>query len=82
MNTNEETTKVEVYERVLHDIHLFRNVTCNENALLALIDTICQWSYAHRCGNGELTCEEQQAEVNHYFKKLQQRKYRMGIKYE
>ena len=34
-----------------------------------LIDNINSWSYAHRCGNGEHS-EEQQAIIDKAFKKL------------
>lgn len=46
--------KVEVYESLMHQIQLFRSVTMDEPALIHLLDVVCDWSYAHRSGNGEV----------------------------
>lgn len=50
--------KVEVYEDVLHTIQMYRCVTLDPPAIEHLLDTICDWSYAHRRGNGEIDNDE------------------------
>ena len=62
--------KLEVYEKVLHQIQMFADVTMNEKKIKALIGLICSWSYAHRSGNGKNTDEEQQAMIDQFFQKL------------
>ena len=65
--------KVEVYERLLHDIQLHSTVTMRPEAVRALIAKICAWSYAHRSGNGELSEAEQQQRINQAFQELDKR---------
>ncbi len=62
--------KVEVYERLLHNIQLHYAVTCNNEELKKLLEKISTWSYAHRCGNGEYSDNEQQEYINRCFEKL------------
>jgi hypothetical protein len=66
--------KVVMYETLLHKIHLYAAVTMNEEAVRDLIGNICNWSYAHRCGNGMHSYEEQQAIVRSAFEKLLDRR--------
>ncbi len=61
--------KIEVYEGLLKD--LARNVDFGNNKNVSdLLVNISRWSYAHRCGNGELTEEEQYDEVVKEFHRL------------
>ncbi len=62
--------KVVMYETLLHKIQLHAAVTMNSKAVGDLIGNICNWSYAHRCGNGEHSDEEQAAIVRSAFEKL------------
>jgi len=71
--------KIQVYERVFHDIQMFANVTLDRPALNHLISIICDWSYAHRQGNGELSDEEQQELIDYQFKKLETGEYRDSV---
>ena len=72
MHHSEE--KVKVYEKVFHDVQLL-NIAMNNEKLQKLISIICDWSYAHRCGNGMLNEEEQNALIEHEFNKLKDREY-------
>jgi len=49
--------KIAVYESLLHKIQLYREVTMNNDGVIRLLDSIGNWSYAHRAGNGEDTTE-------------------------
>lgn len=62
--------KIEMYEALLHDIQMFANVAMDPEIVGDLISNICAWSYAHRCGNGELTDRQQQAIITRNFWKL------------
>lgn len=65
--------KIRVYEGLLHDIQFHREVTMNQAAVIALLDKIGSWSYAHRRGNGEYNEKEQQAIVDGAFWNLEKR---------
>lgn len=62
--------KVEVYEALLHKIQLHAQVTMDHERVRILIGNICAWSYAHRCGNGEISEDEQKCRVRFQFNKL------------
>jgi hypothetical protein len=62
--------KLEVYEKVLHQIQMNAEVTMDHEKLKTLIGLICGWSYAHRSGNGEYSDDEQQAMIDQVFQKL------------
>lgn len=62
--------KVVMYERFLHQLQMNAEVTMDADVVKQLIDNACSWSYAHRCGNGLLTEEEQQAIIDQAFDKL------------
>lgn len=53
--------KVKLFEQVFHRISML-NTSMNTEGMRVVIGRICDWSYAHRCGNGELS-EEQQASL-------------------
>jgi len=69
-NRNE---KIEVYERLLHDIQFHREVTMNHAAVVALLDKIGAWSYSHRRGNGEYDEKELQSQIDRSFWNLDKR---------
>jgi|APFre7841882793_1041355.scaffolds.fasta_scaffold14583_2 hypothetical protein len=63
-------TENEVYCAAFHYIQLHAAVTMNSDKVKEMIYAICDWSYAHRSGNGELTEEEQQARIDNSFDKI------------
>jgi hypothetical protein len=69
-NRNE---KIDVYERLLHDIQFHREVTMNPQMVAKLLDKIGDWSYSHRRGNGECDEKEQQTAVDKAFWNLDKR---------
>jgi hypothetical protein len=61
--------KVEVYENFLHTLNMY--MLCGSNyAISMLLQNAEKWSYAHRMGNGELSEEEVERNVNKQFWKL------------
>lgn len=62
--------KIAIYERILHNIQLHKDVTMNHDKLRDLLDKISSWSYAHRCGNGELNNEKLVEEEMNSLKKF------------
>jgi hypothetical protein len=67
--------KTKVYEQLMHDIQMYSCVSLNPEKLQRLIRIVCDWSYAHRAGNGEYTDEEQEQLINKQFRRLQSREY-------
>ena len=63
--------KVALYERVFHRISML-NTAMNNEGMREVIGRIDSWSYAHRCGNGELSEEEQTRRVEDAAKRLLQ----------
>ena len=64
------TEKVEKYEQFLHDLNMYAEVTLNHKKAQRLVNNACDWSYAHRVGNGELSDEEQDAKIRRAFDRL------------
>ena len=62
--------KVKMYESLLHDIQMYSEVVMDGTKTAKLIGNICNWSYAHRQGNGALTDKEQRALINKAFQRL------------
>ncbi len=62
--------KVIMYETLLHKIQLHADVTMNGVKLGQLIRNICDWSYAHRVGNGQYSDEEREEIIKAAFDKL------------
>jgi hypothetical protein len=58
--------KVKKYEEYLHAINA-AVVSGNRACLQQLIDNAFRWSYAHRAGNGELSVEEENAQIRRAF---------------
>jgi hypothetical protein len=67
--------KVRVYEGMLHDIQLYSTVIMDNPPITHMIDIINSWSYAHRCGNGEISESEQALLVKQQFDRLKNREY-------
>jgi hypothetical protein len=61
--------KVEVYERFFHKINA-GCISMNNELISKAISLIDSWSYAHRIGNGELSDEDQQAQINARFERM------------
>lgn len=61
--------KVEIYEKFLHDIQMY-SVCGRTDLIKILIDNACNWSYAHRVGNGEYSEKQQDNIVVDKFWKL------------
>jgi hypothetical protein len=62
----------EVFHQVFHHINLHASITMNTEKMQEIIGAICNWSYAHRVGNGELSDEEQQAVIDRAFDRIKQ----------
>jgi len=62
--------KVQMYEQLLHKIQCNAEVIMDHEVVGDLITNICRWSYAHRCGNGENSEQEQDDIVRCAFDKL------------
>jgi hypothetical protein len=60
----------EVFHQVFHHINLHASITMNTEKMQEIIGAICNWSYAHRVGNGEYSEEEQQALIDRNFEKI------------
>lgn len=65
-----DAQKVEMYEQLLHKIQMYFAVVMDPNKVKALLRNIDRWSYAHRRGNGMLTDEELEAQIDAAFDKL------------
>ena len=62
--------KVGVYEQLLHKVQMNASVIMDHEVVGDLIRNICNWSYAHRRGNGEYSEAEQDAIIRQAFDKL------------
>ena len=71
MNTKSPTLreKVEMYEYFLHKINMLV-MSGNNVGIAELVHNADMWSYAHRCGNGELSDKKQKKRINSNFWKL------------
>lgn len=69
MGTPTLKEKVEMYERFLHKINVCV-ITGNSVGIQELVSNADDWSYMHRCGNGELSERGQRELINKKFKKL------------
>jgi len=65
-----DTERLIMYEGFLHDLNTFASITMDKRAVGDLISNACDWSYAHRVGNGMLTDEEQEEIISKAFWKL------------
>lgn len=57
-----QSEKVKLYETVFHRISML-HTAMNGELLREQISRICDWSYAHRMGNGELTQRQTEAAI-------------------
>jgi Tfp pilus assembly protein PilN len=71
--------KTEVYEDLLHSLQMYAAVTLDQAAIAHALSIICDWSYAHRQGNGELTEEQQAALVRKHFDRLKEGEFRDSV---
>lgn len=71
--------KIKVYEELFHDIQLYRDIILDHDSLAKALDIICDWSYAHRAGNGERTDREIQQAVEYQFLRLKNGQYRKRL---
>jgi len=55
--------KVNVYEDLLHKIQMNAVIAMNPEEVEKIIKGICDWSYAQRSGNGELSQQEQEERI-------------------
>lgn len=62
--------KIAKYEQFLHMLQLNAEVAMDMKNTQRLIARACDWSYAHRRGNGELSDKQQQKIINTAFNKL------------
>lgn len=68
--------KVEVYEKLLHSIQMYACWTLDQPPLDHLMSIIFDWSYAHRCGNGELSDEEQNDLIDFQFERMKNHEWK------
>ena len=61
--------KCKVLQNFLHKSALAFNAS--EERAKEAVNIICNWSYAHRCGNGELTEGEQESIVESNYRKME-----------
>jgi len=61
----------EVFRQVFHYINNL-SISSNNDKIRELISAISSWSYAHHCGDGQLTDEQQQDMVDQAFDKIKQ----------
>ena len=54
MSNMTDKEKLEVWETLAHNLQMCRHATMDREKLTEIIDLMCNWSYAHRVGNGEL----------------------------
>jgi len=71
--------KVEVYEDVLHSLQMYAAVTLDQAAIAHVLSIACDWSYAHRSGNGELSEDEQANRVRYHFDRLKNGEFRDSV---
>jgi Tfp pilus assembly protein PilN len=71
--------KVAVYEDLLHSLQMYAAVTLDQAAIAHALSIICDWSYAHRQGNGELTEEQQDNLVRKHFDRLKNGEFRQSV---
>lgn len=72
--------KIKVYEDLFHDIQLYKDVVMDYESLAKALDIICDWSYAHRAGNGVLTDSEIRGAVKRQFLRLKAGQYRKQLR--
>lgn len=62
--------KVSTYEQLFHEINTYASITLDSSAVSEIIGLICDWSYAHRVGNGTLSDAEQAAVIQKAYNRL------------
>jgi hypothetical protein len=69
MKTPSNKEKIIIYESYLHLLQLYVEMGATDS-IGKLLRNACDWSYAHRFGNGELSENEQKELINKKFNNL------------
>ena len=59
------------YEAFFHKINA-HVLTLNHDKIRDAVTLIDSWSYAHRCGNGELSDYQQQKQIDHVVQRMKE----------
>lgn len=63
--------RLQIYESFFHQMNVYCT-TMNQEKLRDAVALIDQWSYAHRCGNGEYTEHEQKKIVDNVVSRMKE----------
>lgn len=63
--------RLKIYEEFFHQINVYC-ITMNNDKVSEAVHLINQWSYAHRCGNGEHTPHEQKKAVEQVINRMKE----------
>lgn len=66
--------KVRIYEAFFHQINQNVGILLDKAKAAEALSIICDWSYAHRCGNGQLSDKEQDKIINNQLCKMKEYK--------
>lgn len=66
-----QVDRLKIYENFFHKINVYC-ITMNTDKIREAVGLIDNWSYAHRCGNGEYSSVEQRRAIDHIIKKMQE----------
>jgi hypothetical protein len=58
---------------------MYAAVTLDQAAIAHVLSIVCDWSYAHRQGNGENTDEEVERRVRYHFDRLKDGEFRDSV---
>jgi hypothetical protein len=58
---------------------MYAAVTLDQAAIAHVLSIACDWSYAHRQGNGESTDEEVEQRVRYHFDRLKNGEFRDSV---
>jgi hypothetical protein len=58
---------------------MYAAVTLDQAAIAHVLSIVCDWSYAHRQGNGEFTEEQQASLVRKHFDRLKEGEFRDSV---
>jgi hypothetical protein len=58
---------------------MYAAVTLDQAAIAHVLSIVCDWSYSHRQGNGELTEEQQASLVRKHFDRLKEGEFRDSV---
>ncbi|QDP59548.1 MAG: hypothetical protein GOVbin4162_122 [Prokaryotic dsDNA virus sp.] len=66
-----EREQLNIIHGFFHTIQMY-SITCNNPKMQEAVNLICNWSRAHREGNGELTYEEQKERVEKALRRMEE----------